>query len=225
MNLLAFMPQLAKAAWPSLHAYAAASLARHGYDESLLWKVPLWIGVAIWTGRLLTAPFLIYKDKPFGAQVASASLVLDPSSVREFARTIGRRRTIVSDSADMETTPDIRLEFESPGPLVLANYGETASLVQINRFGTAQNPVEFNIVPDLHYDDPRTLDAGQLMAFLASLETSTNASESFDISITYTDRDRTRWVKSETLIYDPGKNFAYIEHGHALRQQVPRKEI
>jgi hypothetical protein len=75
-TVLAFAPQLAKAYLPKVHMQAASLLARNGYGEDLLWKVPLVVGLAILVLRLFTASFQIYKDQPVAPQANGPRLVL-----------------------------------------------------------------------------------------------------------------------------------------------------
>jgi hypothetical protein len=78
-TLLAFAPQLVKTLWPHAHAMAAAFLKARGSGDDLLWKFPLWIGGAILLARLLTAPFIIYKDKP---SIGNDSVAPEPPLAR-----------------------------------------------------------------------------------------------------------------------------------------------
>lgn len=237
-TLLAFLPPLTKAIWPSAYMQAATSIRSFGYGDDLFWKVPLWFGVAIWVSRLIAAPFRIYRDKP--AAVAGAPDVrLEGAFPGTFAL------HAYGHACEIRT-----------GPIVIE-----AAVVATERHGEQIMPVwhprctiEFRVVSDLRdghsvtveptlfYDEgydppipwPDTAPAAVMLEFFHTAKLARRGvwpdklSESeldailerskqpFHISfdITFWNVEHTQqWKRSEVLVYEPQPDRAFVRHG------------
>lgn len=61
--VIGFAPPLVKWLTPQVFAAMALYFKAHKLGDELIWKVPLAIGVVILAGRLLVAPYVLYRDK------------------------------------------------------------------------------------------------------------------------------------------------------------------
>jgi hypothetical protein len=85
--------QLFKIADPRHFGVAAAWLKMHSLGEELFFEVPLTIGGLILLGRLVTAPFILYRDKPVSAVRAETLRARTLRLSAEIAQFAAMRRT------------------------------------------------------------------------------------------------------------------------------------
>jgi hypothetical protein len=116
--LATFLPlgvYLFKMCQPHGYGLVAAHLKVYNLGSELLLAIPLTIGALILLGRLVTAPFILYRDKPSAA--ASPSLSVDASSI---VIAFGKGESELDDETGEYYSPDL-LSFTNVGPVAATN--------------------------------------------------------------------------------------------------------
>lgn len=105
---------------PAQYAKVGTLLVANGFREDLLIELPLWIGLSILALRLLTAPYVLYREKP--SPEASGELPEGPRVVASLVNAVTTRHwrgTLMLSNVSDLVAHDVQISPITNGPDVV----------------------------------------------------------------------------------------------------------